>query len=131
VLLRTPQERQEFGVEKRQYNLGALFIVTTLVALVGGAVIVGVRRFHYGQVNEVRAVLDDYPEIERVWIGTNDDVQLEVEEVFFTVENQPGAIFQSGGIDWVGETEFRRRLEEALRERREVELPDYATPLDR
>jgi hypothetical protein len=129
-LLLTPQAQEEFGGVVWQFSLRKFFVVITLVALVSGAV-GGVRRLYYVQVSQVRAVLDEYPEIDRVWIGTNDDVVLEVEKVFFTVNNRPGAIFQSGGIDYVGEAEFRRRLDQALRERREVELPDYAMPLDR
>lgn len=129
-LLLTSQARREFGVEKWQYSLRTFFIVTTIVAAIGG-VVGWARGLYHVQVRQARSVLDDYPEIERVWIGTNVDMVLEVEEIYFTVANQPGAVYHSGGIDYVGEGEFRRRLDRALRERRKVDLPDYVTPLDR
>jgi hypothetical protein len=114
-----------------RYNLRGMFAATTFVGVVIGALLVGARWFYYVQVYAVREVLDVYPAIDRVWIGTNDDVQLEVEAVFFTVRDRPGVVFRSGGIDYVGEAEFRLRLDQALRERKAVELPDYVTPLER
>jgi hypothetical protein len=131
ALLLTPQAAREFGGIPVRFSLRKAFTWMTLLALFVGGITGVARLHHYQQVRRVRAVLAEYPQVDRVWIGTNDDVQLEVEEVYFTVDDQSGAIFRSGGIDYVGEAEFRRRVEQALRERREVELPGYVTPLAR
>ncbi len=128
-LLLTPQARREFGVEPWRFSLRTAFIVMTIVGVLSG-VVVWVRGLYYVQVRQVRTALDDHPEIEKVWIGTNDDVTLEVEEVFFTLEGEVGAVYSCIGPD-AGEAKFRRSLERALRERRAVELPDYLTPLVR
>jgi hypothetical protein len=81
--------------------------------------------FQNAQLNDVRDVLADYPEIDRVWLGTNEDVQTEVEQVYFTIKGQPHVTFHSGGIDTVSKHEFRKRLVRALKQKRPVTRPEY------
>jgi hypothetical protein len=131
LLLQTGQARQEFGAEKWQYSLRTFFVVTTIVALITAA-IGGLQRFHDVQVRRVRAVLAEYSQIDRVWVSTNDDVELEIEAIYFTVRgNNPDATYAIDGCDGASKAELRELLDRALRERREVECPDYATPFER
>lgn len=111
-----------------RYGLRSLFVVVTLFALFGGC-IGWFRHAYYVQLREVKAVLAEFPEIDRVWLSTNDDVTLEVELVYFSLKNLPEATFMSQGIDGATKPEFRRRLQEALREKQSVDLPSYVTEL--
>jgi hypothetical protein len=107
-----------------RFGLRSLFVLVTLFALFGGC-IGWLRHAYYVQLRDVKAVLAEFPEIDRVWLGTNDDVQLEVELVYFSLKNQPGLILLSQGIDGATKPEFRRRLQEALQERQPVDLPSH------
>lgn len=83
--------------------------------------------FQQGQVIATDRVLAGFPEIDRVWFITNDDVQLEVEWVYFTVAGNPDEIYEAQGIDHRSKAAFRADLERALREKVPVQLPSYAT----
>jgi hypothetical protein len=109
-----------------RFSLRSLFVIVTIVALIGG--FVGwFRHLHYVQIRKLNAVLAEYPQIDKVWLITNDDVTLEVEQVYFSIAGEPGLIFKCGGIDHVGPLVFKNRLEAALRRMRPVTLPNYAT----
>jgi hypothetical protein len=70
-------------------------------------------------------VLAEYPEIDRVWLMTNDDVELEVEAVYISVVGQPGLTFGFGGIDGASKSEIREHLDRALLEKRPIQRPNY------
>jgi hypothetical protein len=107
-----------------QFSLRSLFVMTAIVAGFS-YFIFWCRNFYYFQLQDVRAALAEHPEIDRVWFGTNDDVQLEVEQVYFSIKGQPDMTFYFDGIDYVGKREFRKRLERALMERQPVVRPDW------
>ena len=109
-----------------RFGLRSLFLYVTVTAMFCAA-IGSIRGCYYVQLRAVDAVLSEHPEIDRVWLSTNDDVELEVEEVYFSIVSEPGSIYRSDGIDTVSKAEFRTRLERALREKRPVQLPAYAT----
>ena len=106
-----------------RFRLKTMLVAVTIVALQLGAILWLNHQYHR-QLRDVRSVLAEHPEIDRVWLGTNDDVELEVEQVFFSTQGQPGLTFYSHGIDKVSKDDFRRRLERALKERQPV-VPDY------
>jgi hypothetical protein len=105
-----------------RFGLRSLFFVMAAVALVCGGY-KWLREQYYVEARTVNAVLAEHPEIDRVWFSTNDDVTLEVEQVYFSLRDQPGLTFCADGIDGVSETEFRQQLERALREQRPVPRP--------
>jgi hypothetical protein len=107
-----------------RFRLKTLFIATTVIALQFGAILWLNHRYLW-QLREVRAVLAEHPEIERMWLLTNDDIELEVEQVYFSIQGQPGVTFYSLGIDTQSKDEFRRSLAGALKERQPVVRPDY------
>ena len=107
-----------------RFSLRSLFLLTAIVAAFCYPVQL-VRTFYYWQLHDVRAVLVEHPEIDRVWLETNDDVQLEVERVYFSIKGQPDLTFHSYGIDGVSKWEFRKRLERALNERQPVVRPPF------
>ena len=107
-----------------RYSLRSLFAITTVAAVVFAA-LASLRGCYYVQLRAVDAVLAEYPEIDRVWLSTNDDVTLEVEEVFFTTVSDPNTIYRCRGIDGASKSELRTGLQRALREQRPVALPAY------
>jgi hypothetical protein len=107
-----------------RFRLKTMLVAVTLVALQLGTILL-LNDQYYRQLRDVRSVLADHPEIDRIWLGTNDDVEIEVEQVFFSIQGQPGTTFYSHGIDTVSKDEFRRGLERALKERQPVVRPDY------
>jgi hypothetical protein len=109
-----------------RFCLRSLFLCVTATAIICAAV-GSIRGCYYVQLRAVDGVLSEYPEIDRVWLITNDDVELEVEQVYFSTDAEPELIYRSDGIDTVSTLEFRTRLERALREKRPVELPTYVT----
>jgi hypothetical protein len=111
---------------RMRFSLRSLFIVMTFVAVIGGVTLL-VRSFYYVQLRRVNTVLAEHPEICMVWLCTNDDVTLEIEEMYFSTVDQPEVTFGIDGIDGASKSEIRRRLEDALREKRPVTRPNYAT----
>jgi hypothetical protein len=107
-----------------RFRLKTLFVAVTVVALQLGTIL-WLNHQYYRQLHEVRAVLTEHPEIDRIWLGTNDDVELEVEQVYFSIQGEPGLTFYSHGIDTASKDEFRSDLERALKERQPVVRPDY------
>ena len=107
-----------------RFRLTTLFVTVTVVALQLTAIVWLNHRYHR-QLRDVRSVVAEHPEIDSMWLGTNDDVELEVEQVFFSVQGEPGLTFYSHGIDKKSKEQFRRRLERALTERQPVVRPDY------
>lgn len=105
-----------------RFSLRRLFFVMVAAALVGGSY-VWLREQYYVEVRTVNAVLAEHPEIDRVWFSTNDDVTLEVEQVYFSLRDQPGLTYCADGIDGVSEAAFRQQLERALREQQPVPRP--------
>jgi hypothetical protein len=108
-----------------RFRLRTAFSATALFA-VACASIAWLLGLYYVQVRRVNAALSNYPEIDRVWFCTNDDVTLEVEQLYFSTVSEPHHIFMIDGIDGVSVYEIRRRLDRALRERRQVALPRCA-----
>jgi hypothetical protein len=108
-----------------RFKLRTVFLATALIA-VACAAMTWILGLYYVQVRRVNAALSNYPEIDRVWFCTNDDVTLEVEQLYFSTVSEPQHIFMIDRIDGVSVFEIRRRLDRALRERRQVTLPRCA-----
>ncbi len=113
-----------------RFGLRTLLVIVAVVALSCGF-IAWLRGQYYVQLRTVNSVLAQYPEIGNVWLVRNDDVTLEVEELFFSTVDQPGVTYRIDGIDGASKSEIRRRLEDAMRERRPVTLPNFAVPYQR
>src|SRR5262245_35182022 len=109
---------------RMRFRLRTLFAGTAIIAVIAYGVY-WVQDLYYYQLRDVRAVLNEYPEIDRVWLGTNDDVFFEVENVYFSTKDQPLSTFHCPGIDGASKSDFRKRLVRALEERRSVSLPNY------
>ena len=110
-----------------QFGLRSLFIVVTLAALFCGC-IAWVRSFYYVQVRRVDSVLAEFPEIDKVWLFTNDDLTLEVEGIWFSTLGQPRVIYEvKGATDGASKAEIRSLLKQALAKRHPVQLPARAT----
>ncbi|HET6880813.1 MAG TPA: hypothetical protein VFI31_11700 [Pirellulales bacterium] len=77
------------AVYRRPLEGGIGFLAVTMAALCGGLVYDG----YYVQLHTVNSVLDEFPEIDNVWLCTNDDVMLEVEGLWFSTVDQPKAVF--------------------------------------
>jgi hypothetical protein len=107
-----------------RFSLRSIFIITAIVAGFSYAVY-WCHHAYYVQLYDVREILAEDPEIDRVWLATNDDLELEVEQVFFSIKGQPDEAYYSGGIDTVDKREFRKRLEHALKERKPAVLPSW------
>lgn len=111
-----------------RFSLRSLFGVMTYAVIIA-AIVVGfiswVRNLYYVQVRTVTAVLAEYPEIDRVWIGTNDDVSLEVQELYFSVVGEPNLSFGVYGIDGASKSTIRQKLDDALREKRPKKRPTH------
>lgn len=104
-------------------GLALLGIAMAMTALCSGLFYYG----YYVQLRTVNSVLAEFPEIDKVWLCTNDDVTLEVEGLWFSTLDQPEAVFEIGyGIDGASKSTIRTRLRKALRERRPVTLPAHA-----
>lgn len=112
-----------WAVSQRPLEGGIAFLSVTIPVLCGGLFYDG----YYVQLRTVESVIAEFPEIDRVWLSTNDDVTLEVEELWFSTFNQPRAVFEIHGIDGASKSEIRTRLRQALLERRPVTLPARAT----
>ena len=111
-----------------RFRLRTLFVIVALIALIAG-VIGWVRNLYYGQLLTVNSVLAEYPEIDKVWLCTNDDVTFEVEQLYFSTIDQPELTFGIEGIDGESSSEIRQRLRRTLQERRPVTRPNHATEL--
>jgi len=111
---------------RMRFSIRTLFVFVTLIALIAG-VIGWVRNLYYVQLRAVNSVLAEYPQIDKVWLCTNDDVTLEVEQLYFSTVDQPELTFGIDGIDGASKSEIRKRLQHALQERRPVTRPYYAT----
>jgi hypothetical protein len=89
-----------------RFGLRSMFVVVTIIALLGGCI--GWLRYgYYVQVRAAKAVLAEFPEIDRVSFTTNDDVSLEVEGVYVSVKDSPGLILNCSGMDGSSKAEFR------------------------
>jgi hypothetical protein len=110
-----------------QFSLRALLVACGFAALVCQC-ISSLRYDYLAQLRTVNSVLAEFPEIDKVWLCTNDDVTLEVEGLWFSTVDQPQVVF---GIDYridgASKSEIRRRLRQVILERRPVELPARAT----
>jgi hypothetical protein len=113
-----------------RFSLRSMFVIVTLAAMICG-LIAWLRGQHYVQLRTVNSVLAEYPEIGNVWLITNDDVTLEVEHLYFSTIDQPGVTYGIYGIDGASKSEIRKRLDDALRERRPVARPGYAAQYPR
>jgi hypothetical protein len=113
-----------WAVSRRPLVGGIALLAVTSAALCGGLIYDG----YHIQLHAVDSVLAEFPEIDDVWLCTNDDVTLEVEGLWFSTVDQPGIVFGIDyGIDGASKSEIRRRLRQVLQERRPVELPARAT----
>lgn len=112
------------GVVTRRPFVGSIaFLALTIPALCGGLFYDG----YYVQLHTVDSVLAEFPEIDKVWLCTNDDVTLEVEGLWFSTFDEPGAVFEiEHGIDGASESQIRKWLRQALLDRRPVKLPAHA-----
>jgi hypothetical protein len=117
------------GMMLPRYRLRDLLITVAAVALVLGSIVFLANLWHslyYVQVGTVRSALAEHPEIENVWVCTNDDVELEVEALFFTIAGRPGEVLGIGGIDGASKSKILEELHRALREDRPTQIPAYA-----
>jgi hypothetical protein len=108
-----------------RFGLRSLFAAIALVAMICG-LFAWVRGLYYVQLRRVDAVLADYPAINKVWLCTNDDVTLEVEQLYFSTIDQPQLILGIDGIDGASKSEIRERLNRALQDRRPATRPTWA-----
>ena len=92
-----------------RFRLRILFIAITWAAIICG-LFAWVRGLYYIQLRRVASVLAEFPEIDKVWLGTNDDVILEVEQLFFSTVDQPQSIFHIGNIEGDSKSEIRNKL---------------------
>ena len=110
-------------VSQRLLKRGMALLALTIPALCGGLLHDG----YYVQLHTVDSVLAEFPEIDKVWLCTNDDVTLEVEGLWFSTCDDPQAVFGiEWGIDGASESELRSKLSQVLLERRPVKLPARA-----
>ena len=109
-----------------RFNIRTLFVIVTLVALIAG-VVGWIRNLYFVQLRTVNSALAEYPEIDKVWLCTNDDVTLEVEQLYFSTIDQPELTFGIEGIDGASRSEISKRLQDALQEKRPVTRPYSAT----
>lgn len=108
---------------RRPLDGGCALLAPAIVCLCGGLFYDG----YYAQLHTVNSVLAEFPEIDKVWLCTNDDVTLEVERLWFSTFDQPDAVFEvEHWIEVASEQEIREWLQQALVERRPVKLPARA-----
>src|SRR6476659_1743214 len=112
-----------------RFCIRAFFIVTAIIAVISYGVY-WIRNDYYSQLRAVTAVLAEHPEIDKVWLGTNPDVQLEVEQVYFSIVGQTDLNLYTYGIDGSTTMEFRERLERALQEQQPVARPIHLPLID-
>jgi hypothetical protein len=67
-------------------------------------------------------VLAAYTQIDKVWLSTNESVELEVEELCFSVSGQPSVVCEVHGIDGVVKNQIRALVDQALEEKRSARL---------
>jgi hypothetical protein len=115
--------RQRASQQMRFSIKQLLFAITIVAAL--SAFVAWAQGLYYIQVRIVRSVLAEYPQIEKVWLATNEDVTLEVEQAFFSLAGVPGVILAIDGIDGASKSEIRERIERALNAKQPVQLPDW------
>jgi hypothetical protein len=111
-----------------QFSLRTLLVATACVAAVFGGISY-LRELYLVQVRRIESVLAEFPEIDRVWLDTNDDVELEVEGLWFSTHDQPKAVFsiEGTGLDGASKPEIRKRLRRAILERTPTKLPEGVT----
>jgi hypothetical protein len=108
-----------------------IFFAVMIVAVICGGVVWLHKLYyfmHYTQVRTVSSALADHPEIEKVWVCTNEDVELEIEKLYFSIADEPGVILKINGIDAASKSEIQQKLERAIRQQPSVDLPTYAEP---
>src|SRR5689334_9677082 len=99
------------AISKRPLAGGVAFVAVTVAALCSGLLYDG----HYIQLHTVNYVLAEFPEIDKVWLCTNDDLTLEVEGLWFTTVDQPEAVFGiEQGTDGATRTQLRNELKRVL-----------------
>lgn len=105
-----------------RFGLRKLFLLITIAAiLLGGWAFL--RNDYYAQIYDLNEVLAQHPEIEKVWIRHNPDIQIEVDAVYFSIAGQPNVTFYARGLDGSNKQDFQERLERALVEQRPVDRP--------
>ena len=112
-----------WALSRQSLEIAPFSLALTIPFLCGGLLYDG----HNIQLHTLGAVLNEFPEIDRVWLRTNEDVTVEVEGLWFSTVDQPEVVFQIGSIDGSTKTEIRKKLKLALRERRQVPLPTYVS----
>ena len=112
-----------------RFSLRSLFIITAIVAGFSYAVY-WCHHAYYWQLYDVRDVLAEHPEIDKVWLSTNNDVDLEVEQVYFSIQGQPDVTYDAHRVDGQDRREFRKHLERAVQERKPVVRPDWVVEYD-
>ena len=105
-----------------RFSLRSLFVITAILAGFSYAVC-RLQNEYYVDVYELNDVLAGHPEIDRVWICTNPDVNLEVEVVYFSIKGEPNLTYCCRGPDGLHISEFRKHFEHALQQREPVVLP--------
>jgi hypothetical protein len=111
--------------QRFQFSLKGLMAAVLFAAVIAWAVKQMLDRY-YIQLHTVDSVLADFPEIDKVWLWTNDDVTLEVQGLWFSTVDQPAVVFGIEGIDGATKSDLRKGLKRVLLERHPVPLPAYA-----
>jgi hypothetical protein len=114
---------------RNRFRLRSLFIAVAIVAVIcvcAARISNFLFPLYYIQVRTVKSALVEHPEIEKVWVSTNDDVTLEIEELYFSIASAPEVIYEIDGIDGASRSKILARLERALQERHPAPLPAYA-----
>src|SRR5262245_45844659 len=113
-------------MSRTRFPLRSLFVATAVAVLI----LAGIKNLHDGiyfkQVRTVRAALAEHPEIDQVWVCTNDDVSLEIEEICFTIVGDPGTTYGIFGTDKQSKSELLTKLDNALKKHETVILPPNA-----
>jgi hypothetical protein len=110
-----------------QFSLKTLFVGTMCFAAVCAG-LSWLRGVYLIQVRTVESLLTEFPEIDRVWLSTNDDIMLEVEGLWFSTVDQPNVIFEAEGmLDGASKSKIRELLRQALFKRQPTPLPARAT----
>lgn len=86
-----------------------------------------VRDSYLFQLHNVNSVLAEYPNIDKVWLVTNDDITLEVEQVYFSLIGQPRVTFTIDGTQDDTKSEIRRKMDHAMEDKIPVARPHYLT----
>jgi hypothetical protein len=99
-----------YGAGRIRFSLRGIIINITIAAVLLGF-IKWVSTQYYWQLNDVKALLAECPEIENVQILGNEDLWYEAEVVFFSVNGQSAQITIPHGAE---KSEFRPIVEDAL-----------------